>query len=291
MGLLKSIALTGGLVLTTSFSVLAADLSAPPPPLPAAPVPLRGSIDQSGIYLRGDIGAGFMGNTKARYNDPLGTLATATVTYQQGDFNHVPFGGLGVGYQFNNWFRADVTGELRGSSKFGFKDSYVNTAPPGTIGTNTLTGKLQTSLVMANVYADLGNFNGWTPFVGAGAGMAFHKVSRIEDYGTASPGGLGPFPSAGFYSGKSKSNFAWAVMAGVSYDVSPNVKLEAGYRYLNMGKVTSGAACTTTCPAGVTIGLGRVDSHDFKFGVRWLLSSADPMPMAPVGYPVVSRRY
>lgn len=291
MGLLKSIALTGGLVLTTSFGALAADLSMPPPPLPAAPVPLRGSIDQSGIYLRGDIGAGFMNKTNARYIDPLGSLATTTVTYQQGNFAHVPFGGLGVGYQFNNWLRADITGELRGSSKFSFRDSYVNTAPPGITGTNILTGNLQTNLVMANAYADLGNFNGWSPFIGAGVGMAFHRVSRIEDYGTASPGGLGPFPSAGFYGSKSKSNFAWAVMAGVAYDVSANVKLEAGYRYLNMGKVTSGAACTTTCPAGVMVGLGKVDSHDFKFGVRWLLGSAEPVMMAPVGMPIVSRKY
>ena len=292
MGLLKTIALTGGIVLTSTIGAIAADLAPPPPPLPSAPVPLRGSIDQSGIYLRGDIGAGFMNKTNARYNDPLGTLATATVTYKQGDFAAVPFGGLGVGYQFNNWLRADITGEIRGASRFHFSDSYVNVAPPGTVGTNTMRGNVQTNLVMANAYADLGNFNGWSPFIGAGAGMAFHKLSQIEDYGTSSPGGLGPFPSAGFYPGKTKSNFAWAVMAGVSYDVAPNVKLEAGYRYLNMGKVTSGTGCPT-CPAGVTVGMNKIDSHDVKFGVRWLLGSAEPAPMmmAPVGYPVVSRKY
>lgn len=291
MGLLKSIALTSGMVLTTTIAAFAADLSAPPPPLPAAPVPLRGSIDQSGIYLRGDIGVGVMGSTNARYNDPLGTLATATVTYHQGSYANIPFGGVGVGYQFNNWLRADITGEIRGTSRFHFGDSYVNTAPPGTTGTNVMHGKLSTNLIMANAYADLGNFNGWTPFVGAGVGMAFHKLGNIQDMGTASPGGLGPFPSFGYYPSKTKSNVAWALMAGLAYDVAPNVKLEASYRYLNMGKVASGTGCPT-CPAGVTIGLNKVDSHDFKFGVRWLLGAAEPAPMPmPMGMPIVSRKY
>ena len=34
------------------------------------------------------------------------------------DFDSAPLFGLGVGYQFNHWFRTDVTGEYRGKANF-----------------------------------------------------------------------------------------------------------------------------------------------------------------------------
>ena len=33
-------------------------------------------------------------------------------------FNSAPFFGLGVGYNFNDWLRFDVTGEYRGRANF-----------------------------------------------------------------------------------------------------------------------------------------------------------------------------
>ena len=43
---------------------------------------------------------------------------------------------------------------------------------------------------------------------------------------------------------RSTTNFAWALMAGLDFNVTQNLKLELGYRYLNMGKIH--------CPAGPT---------------------------------------
>ncbi|MGL5733752.1 MAG: porin family protein, partial [Beijerinckiaceae bacterium] len=147
MGLLKTFALTGGVVLTTAFGALAADLAPPPPPMPAAPVPLRGSIDQSGVYLRGDVGMGMMGSTNVRYMDPNGVLGASTITMRQGELGNVGFAGIGVGYQFNNWFRFDVTGELRGTAKGNFGDSYTNAV---NTGTNALFGSISSSVFLAN---------------------------------------------------------------------------------------------------------------------------------------------
>ena len=39
-------------------------------------------------------------------------------------FNTAGIFGLGVGYRFNNWFRADVTGEYRGNSQFYGNDRH-----------------------------------------------------------------------------------------------------------------------------------------------------------------------
>lgn len=282
MGAFNTAALAGALVISATAVAMGADM--PPPPMPAyPPAPLRGSIDASGIYLRGDVGMGVMTETKATYQN---LPATTAVTYNYGDYGNVGFAGIGVGYQFNNWFRFDVTGELRGNAKIAFRDSYSDAF--GNRGTNSITGTLRSSVFLANAYVDLGNWYGLTPFLGAGVGFAAHKVSSLDDVGNALPAaGGGPFAAVGSFNGKSKTNVAWALMAGLAYDVTPNVKMELGYRYLNMGKAESGVACQITCPAGVSIGFRDIQSHDIRLGFRWLLSGPD---YAPPPQPFVVRK-
>jgi opacity protein-like surface antigen len=280
MGALKIIAVAGGLAF--SASALAADL--PPPPMPDyAPAPLRGSIDVSGVYLRGDVGVGIMGKTKGSLDGvPVGT----TIAYQNGSFGTIGFAGVGVGYQFNSWFRFDVTGEFRTSSSFGFSDTYTDAA--GT-GVNVYRGKLSSMVFLANAYVDLGNWHGLTPFLGAGAGWAYHKVTDMVDMGTRTVA-AGTSTTFGYFDDKTKGSFAWALMAGVSYDVTPNVKVELGYRYLNLGKAASGnlAYCSGGCPVPAVSGrFGTIDSHDIKLGVRWLLNGPE---YAPAPAPIVMRK-
>lgn len=286
MGACKTFALAGALVMGATAVATGADM--PPPPMPAYPVaPLRGSIDASGIYLRGDVGMGSMGDAKASYQN-LGSFTPTSLTYQNGSMGNVGFFGLGVGYQFNSWLRFDVTGELRGTAKLDFNDKWTT---PTLTGTNSVRGHLNSSVFLANAYVDLGNWHGLTPFLGAGAGVVYHKVSRLDDSGTNSPNPQTTPPtinlSSGSFDGKSKTNFAWALMAGVAYDVTPNVKLELGYRYLNMGKAESGTACAFSCPPNSYVRFRDIQSHDIKFGVRWLLGGPE---YAPPPMPIVVRK-
>ena len=86
-----------------------------PPPQPH--MRRRRSQDFGGWYLRGDIGFSnqsvktFATPTRAAYDNVAvcsdRQASTAPASY-----------GVGVGYQFNNWFRADVTGEYRGNVQF-----------------------------------------------------------------------------------------------------------------------------------------------------------------------------
>ena len=46
------------------------------------------------------------------------SMPTTSLSSQRLGFNTAGIFGLGVGYRFNNWFRADVTGEYRGNSQF-----------------------------------------------------------------------------------------------------------------------------------------------------------------------------
>src|ERR1700732_4688847 len=97
-----------------SSMAFAADLAIAPPPMSYGPPP----AEFGGWYLRGDIGMS---------NQQFGSLHSASIDFDNANFpgslrNH-GFGfdsstsfDLGVGYQFNNWFRADVTGEYRGKA-------------------------------------------------------------------------------------------------------------------------------------------------------------------------------
>jgi opacity protein-like surface antigen len=279
MRALKTFALAGGLIIGAASLASAADLPPPPPAYP--PAPLRGTVD-AGIYLRGDVGVGLMGDVRGSISPLPATVAT--ITYDDGSFGHVGFAGVGLGYQFNSWFRFDVTGELRTSARLKFRDSYTTSVPPPDSGVNSYTGSLSTALFLANAYIDLGNWHGLTPFLGAGVGFARHRVHGVDDSGVAVTGGV-PSVTYGFFSDASRTNFAWALMAGLAYDVTPNVKLELGYRYLNMGKANSGplAFCSGGCPVPTpSVRIRQIESHDIRLGFRWLLSGPDyaPPPMA-----------
>src|SRR5450631_1710895 len=82
--------------------------------LPLAPVPIAVIQDFSGWYLRGDVGM---------TNQTVGSLANVVAPGTAGgakflSFDSSPLFSLGGGYQFNNWLRADLTGEYRGAAHF-----------------------------------------------------------------------------------------------------------------------------------------------------------------------------
>ena len=103
-----------------------------------------------------------------------------------------------------------------------------------------------TSIIgLVNGYVDIGTWYGITPFVGAGVGVAQNRLSGLTDTGfTYSPSVFtnGGAPTGGYFSNGSKTNFAWALMTGLDFNVTENLKLELGYRYLNYGKFASGGS-------------------------------------------------
>ncbi len=141
---------------------------------------------------------------------------------------------------------------------------------------------------MANGYVDLGTYYGVTPFVGAGVGFAHHMFGGVTDNGQGLyQGGFGSGPE------KQKLSFAWAAHAGLGYSITPNLKLELAYRYLNMGSAQTG---TITCDAPpfckTDYHLKDIASHDVKVGMRWILGSAvaPAVEYQPMPEPIV-RKY
>jgi opacity protein-like surface antigen len=275
MGSLKHYALAGVLALTASTTAYAADLL-PPPPMPYAPAIEVGG----GWYLRGDIGMTNQEVDRLSFTpqSEATLLGVGDETFESihADFDSSPLVGLGVGYQFNNWIRADITGEYRGKATFHGLERSIDLS-----GANEYSATKSEWVGLANVYFDLGTWHGLTPFVGAGVGFTHTMIDNFRDHGSPS--------SLAFARDHSETELAWALHAGVAYDVTPNFKVEFAYRYLNLGDGKtdtlhrydeSGCGC-------LAVKFKDLDSHDFKVGMRWMLGG--PV-MAASNAPVV-RKY
>jgi opacity protein-like surface antigen len=271
MRTVKSLVAAGAASLLSSV-VFAADMPmiAPPPPM-YSPPPVQ---DFGGWYLRGDIG---MTNTQAKLHSNLYDTLPANTGFQQfgQGFTGGMLYGIGVGYQFNNWFRADITGEYRSKVSFNGTD-FFQFNPGGALG-DTYTGGYQSWVGLVNVYADLGTWWCLTPFVGVGVGAATIKTSGFSDVATF-PGGVGA--SSYFADGATKTNFAWALHAGVSYKVTNNFTVELAYRYLDMGTAGQGQGqfFDGTSAGPSTFQFRDMISQDLKIGVRWTCCDLPPPP-------------
>ena len=249
-----------------SSAAFAADMAiAPPPPMYSPPPVVE---DFGGWYLRGDIG--FSNQRVDRLNNVLDTVGSPT-SVQHNSFNTAGIFGLGAGYKFNNWFRADITGEYRGNSQF-FGTDHLTYAGPA-FGVDTYHATKSEWVVLGNAYVDLGTWWCMTPFIGAGVGGARVSIANFTDQGIVS--GAPPVAGLAFGDNTSKWNLAWALHAGVAYKVTPNFTVELAYRYLDMGDGLTGdlRAFDGTNNVNNPTTFKNITSHDLKLGVRWDLSS------------------
>jgi opacity protein-like surface antigen len=273
-----------------TLAARAADLSLPPLYQPeASPMVEFGS----GWYLRGDVGYVNFGSPGTAVIQPNPFTGVTNATGQQilnDTSSHFGLLGAtaGVGYQFNNWYRMDATFDWRQPINNGAESQASCPGPGYNMSTTCLrsdTTKIQNWTGLLNAYGDLGNWFGLTPYVGAGVGITqLHAVAGEKwmwnngtPWGNSGPNnlcpaGADPLTGASYcyslgYPGnvgpaQTRNNFSWALMAGVSYDVAPHVKIDIGYRYLNMGVLDA------TNPGGVVIH-HTVDSQEVRAGLRF----------------------
>jgi opacity protein-like surface antigen len=209
------------------------------------------------------------------------------VTNVDKGFDAAPLFGLGVGYMVNNWLRFDVTGEYRGNANFHGLD--VGQLPDGSCGgappcfaADRYTASKSEWLFLFNGYVDLGTWWGITPFVGGGVGASRITISNFGDFSTcinsSSCAGFGG--SDAFANTASQWNFAWAIHAGLAYQVTRNLTLELAYRYVDLGKAQSGdlIAFNGTNNFYNPMEFHHITSSDLKLGMRWLLDVPPPPP-------------
>lgn len=265
----------------------AADLPPIMQPRPMAPVQVE---EFGGWYLRGDIGAGMQTFKQFDHTQTNAAFVwPASWRIDQRDMSDSFFFGAGLGYQWNSWLRFDATAEYRAKAKFKVQGSYTEFCPGGRCF-DVYDGNHSAVVVMANAYVDLGTWWCLTPFVGVGAGFAQHRFSALSDVGYVSDGTTG-FGYA--QADSSEWKFAWAIHAGVAYNVNQNFKMELAYRYLNFGSINTpiidcaSAGCATGGGPTAYYTLRDYSSHDFKLGMRWMLT---PDVQQPVYMPPLVRK-
>jgi opacity protein-like surface antigen len=240
-------------------------------------------VEFSGWYLRGNVG---MTNQQVKSLDLVpfpAAFANDKLSTPFLSFDSSPFFGMGVGYQFNQWLRADVTGEYR--SKAHFHGQIVDKAGGITLPDDFTASKSEW-LFLANAYVDLGTWWCVTPFVGAGIGTSRNSIHNFMDFGATMSGTGGtPIISTTYFADATKWNFAWALYAGLAYQVTPGFTVEFAYRYVDLGKATTGrprAFDGTVIPTSPFVFNG-LTSNDFMLGLRWRLGEPDMMPLMRKG--------
>lgn len=235
----------------------------------------------SGWYLRGDIGYAVstsLDDVRYRTFDPLlSTYSDASFSSSNldTDFN----GGVGFGYRFTDYLRADMTLDM-------FKGDFDGTtgadfACPGeAAGTGCRTedsASLYSTNLMANGYVDLGTYAGFTPYVGAGIGVSRVKWNRLTNSSYCVPGvdACSGLPQASSkHDGEASWRLNYALMAGMAYDVSNNLKLDLGYRFrgIDDGSMFGWDEGSAAAGASGTQGEdGGFSTHEVKVGLRYEL--------------------
>ncbi len=258
--------LAAGAASLMSTAVFAADMPIAPPPAMYAPPPVE---DFGGWYLRGDIGmTNTSGNLHYRDMDTFAANNTQLLRGGAGFSSGMSY-GLGVGYQFNNWFRADITGEYR--SKVNYTGVDFITYNPGGPLSDSYNGGYKSWVGLVNAYVDLGTWWCITPFVGAGVGFANVTTTGMQDVGLSNG-----IPGSYFADGASKTNLAWAAHAGLAYKVNNNFTVELAYRYLDLGTAVHGygRSYDNFVQGQSSFQYRNLTSQDVRLGVRWNLDAA-----------------
>lgn len=281
-----------------SFSpVLAADYD---PPIVVDDAPEYQPVEVgSGWYLRGDVGYNFAG----RYRND---------TYDEGEVSHDDnfqdslTGSVAVGYHVNDYLRAEVALDRVFGSDFKSQVPVAPTGPCNGYGTyiDTVSGvsyiddfdienclredsaSYDSWLVMANVYADLGTYAGFTPYVGAGLGGArvtYHEetdsITCVPRDGSvhfegcnatgseAQPEPNTVYTEPGTEHSGTDFRVAWSLTAGFSYLLTQNLSLDSGYRYIRVGGSENSIVYNDT--PGSSIAKDGFSVHQVRVGLRY----------------------
>ncbi len=181
------------------------------------------------------------------------------------------FGGIGIGCgSGSRGLRGEVMLNHIGHRKIdGTPIDYNNGGPQPVIGVipapypgvvDPLHTSVSSTTLMFNGYYDFGKFSNFTPYVGAGVGVAYNRMSDV--YFTGNPDLLARIQ------GDSRLSLAWSLMAGVGYQVTDRAVLDFGYRYMNYGKAQSGQIDSAGY-VNPRVYVNDMSAHEFKVGLRY----------------------
>lgn len=235
---LLSCTMLGGVSATNAADLIIDE----PAPIVATPIAAA-----SGWYIRGDIGYNFKNKTDGDW-DFWNQYAEEnrgiddTLRYDDLKLKGGASYGIGVGYRFNemlrvdttlDYFRANINGNTRCPSlvKMGMNPP-LNLVQDNCNYYDTSTADVWTA--MANAYVDLPKIGAITPYLGAGLGAAYVKYGTWTSRQVCANDFPADCAQQWNKGGYDSWRFAMGLMAGASYDLTDQLKLDVGYRYLRI---------------------------------------------------------
>lgn len=210
-------------------------------------------------------------NTKYQSNpDP-----DVEVAYHNKDIDETvyPNIALAVGFDFSKISKVNARAEL----EYTYKDKVKFTPqterltvitpdfsdsiplPEGFPG--LIENELRSQSLMLNGYYDFKNTSKFTPYLGAGVG-----VTRINNKQVINPEFFGESDSQS----DTSNTFTWSASVGVAYQVTENVALDLGYRYVDAGEIEFNTNNSFFFgPDNNMKTTADLVSHDYSLGIRY----------------------
>lgn len=151
---------------------------------------------------------------------------------------------------------------IRTEIEYGYNGKAKLSGNGNMIGDDTFSvgyrSQIKSQFIMANAYFDFNTGSEWTPYVGAGLGWARVKAENSLHFEDETDS-----------ISKSSNNFAWNLTAGVSYNVSSNLAIDASYRYADYGKVKTSYTYRGSDHYENINAKSKVKSNEFNLGFRY----------------------
>lgn len=194
-------------------------------------LPCAAQAGDTGFYVAPKFVAGFQ-NTDWKVTTPAGSGSNDSTRGIAGF-------SLAGGYDFSLMYGLPLRAEL----EYGY-----NSRVDKSVAFGDAESRLQT--LMVNGYWDITNIMDFTPYIGAGIGLAFANTRGNADVG-------------GFHYGASDTDVKLAGQIGVgcSYFFTPNISADLGYRYLFTGDGEAGYN-------GYNLRSDSLSMHQFSLGLR-----------------------
>lgn len=238
-----------GISFDVAPTVSMAAISAPPPGFAGSPLPVYSGQNIHATDFSGGVGAGYRFNNYLRFD--------GTWDYRTGP------GGSSSTTVVCPYALSGLTSQVPPNPLVGYLYNTTNTC----IGSANINQHNNTFL--GNAYVDLGTYYGFTPYVGGGLGfnintmsgsLNFNETANGQPYAAdLTPTGafpqlwidqfgntINPQPKIAFTQQNWNRSFnsttytvAWALSAGLGFQLTPSATLDVGYRYLNSGAINN----------------------------------------------------
>ena len=196
--------------------------------------------DDFRFYFEGEVGSSFADFDSGGWNDePFKNTGD--------DDDEALITGIHFGAELFEYLRADIGFSHRGDLNF------TTNGYPLTPKSFYKTDIEDIYTLMFSLYFEPVRFEKFTPYIGAGVGSTWAKISTND---TAVKGS------------SDEAIFAWQAEAGIQYDLTQHLTLKLGYRYIDMGNFE---VHLRSVRSGEPYGKyrGELTANEVIFGIRY----------------------